>query len=651
MAHYIIQTIAFQLFFLLIYDVFFKKETFFNWNRFYLIFTAILSIVLPFIKIESFKSVVPERYIVSLPEVILGQTASNTNAPILLDAVVIGNSISYWYMAFYFGVTIAAIIFLFKLIKIGVLIFKNPKTNLGKLTLVKLINSSAAFSFFRYVFLGEFLKDNEKEAILKHEIIHVKQLHSIDLLFFEVLRIIFWFNPLVYMYQNRITALHEFIADAEAVKHEGKTKYYQSLLSQVFDTQKISFINPFFKQSLIKKRIVMLQKSKSKQIHLLKYALLIPIVVGMLVYTSAEGQEKVNTEQNEILDLNQYSYTLKKGEKLIGEKKKIHEKYEAFLKANQDYVSWSRINHESNIISYSVHSIKEKVPLSFSRSEVRFPDGSGYITYFNFSKSVEEEITDVEVPFMAVDKVPIFPSCEGLIYNSDKRDCMSQNISRHVNINFNTKLATELGLKGKQRINVLFKIDKEGNITGIRARAPHPGLEEEAIRVIKTLPKMIPGEHKGEKVNVPYSLPIIFQVADEQKEEDLVPLNEVRIKNEVPLSKLDDIPNFESCDNSLSKSEKKACLDQGISTHIVEHFNTKLANKLGLTGRQRINVIFKIDEQGHIIGIRSRAAHPDLEAEAIRVIKLLPKMVPGKVDGKNVVVPYSLPIIFEVEKK
>jgi beta-lactamase regulating signal transducer with metallopeptidase domain len=78
------------------------------------------------------------------------------------------------------------------------------------------------------------------------------------------MRIVAWFNPLVYVYQNRISEVHEYIADAEVAKTH-KKEQYQLLLTQVFKTQYISFINPFFKSSLIKKRIVMLQKSKSKK--------------------------------------------------------------------------------------------------------------------------------------------------------------------------------------------------------------------------------------------------------------------------------------------------------------------------------------------------------------------------------------------------
>ncbi|SHI90900.1 energy transducer TonB [Algibacter luteus] len=126
---------------------------------------------------------------------------------------------------------------------------------------------------------------------------------------------------------------------------------------------------------------------------------------------------------------------------------------------------------------------------------------------------VEEVEEDIDVPFSVIENVPIFPGCESG-NNAAKRDCMSKKISQFVNKKFNTDLAGDLGLTGRQRINVIFKIDKTGSVVGIRARAPHPGLEKEAKRVIGLLPKMKPGKQRGKPVNVPYSLPIIFQVQD-----------------------------------------------------------------------------------------------------------------------------------------
>ena len=126
---------------------------------------------------------------------------------------------------------------------------------------------------------------------------------------------------------------------------------------------------------------------------------------------------------------------------------------------------------------------------------------------------LEEVEEDIEVPFAVIENVPVFPGCEGG-NNDAKKACMSEKIAKFVNKKFNTELAGDLGLSGRQRIIVAFKIDKTGNIIGVRARAPHPRLAKEAERVVNLLPKMKPGKQRGKAVTVPYSLPILFQVQD-----------------------------------------------------------------------------------------------------------------------------------------
>jgi len=126
---------------------------------------------------------------------------------------------------------------------------------------------------------------------------------------------------------------------------------------------------------------------------------------------------------------------------------------------------------------------------------------------------VEEVEEDIEVPFAVIENVPVYPGCESG-NNAAKKACMSSKIQKFVQKKFNTDLAGDLGLSGRQKINVVFKIDKNGNVVGVRSRAPHPRLEKEAARVINSLPKMKPGKQRGKAVIVPYSLPIIFQVQD-----------------------------------------------------------------------------------------------------------------------------------------
>jgi protein TonB len=123
---------------------------------------------------------------------------------------------------------------------------------------------------------------------------------------------------------------------------------------------------------------------------------------------------------------------------------------------------------------------------------------------------VEEEIADV--PFAVIENVPVYPGCEGEKTNDAKKKCMSSKISEFINKKFNTNLASDLGLEGRQRIAVQFKIDKSGRVVDVRARAPHPRLEKEAMDVVKSLPDMTPGKQRGKPVGVLYSLPIVFDI-------------------------------------------------------------------------------------------------------------------------------------------
>ena len=118
---------------------------------------------------------------------------------------------------------------------------------------------------------------------------------------------------------------------------------------------------------------------------------------------------------------------------------------------------------------------------------------------------------DEDVPFSAIEDVPIFPGCHG--NNDELRQCFEEKLKQHVNKKFNAEIAGDLGLpSGLNRIDVQFVIDKIGNITDVNIRAPHKGLENEARRVISLLPQMTPGKQRLEPVKVKYILPIRFMV-------------------------------------------------------------------------------------------------------------------------------------------
>ncbi len=549
MITYILESLVFQLVFLLTYDLFLKKETFFQWNRVYLLGTFALSILLPWVKIEALQA--------SMPQELGGVTIFLTQ----LDGVVLGPGTEetsflanipwpYWVLGV--GSVLATIWFAYKLIQIRQLRNKGSVHHYRDFTKVTVPKSATAFSFFRSIFLGEDIKKDKEPNILAHELVHVKQLHSLDLLFFELARIVFWFNPLVYIYQNRVAELHEFIADEKAVKHN-KAAHFEMLLSEAFNTQDISFVNQFFTKSLIKKRIVMLQKNKSKAVWQLKYVLLLPLVLGMLVYTSCETNKEDNDlelgEGVSLVAANEIPFgTIDEVpifpgcEDAIDKKACFQEKMQAHIRKNFHYPEAAqeqgiqgrvsaifRINPEGSIVDIKMRGPHELLEEETERILAKLPrmqpgKHEGKTVQVPFSIPItfrlqgndEQEVSKqrgerIGVPFASVDEVPVFPGCEDA---DDKRACFNEQIVKHIKKHFNyPKKAQELGVQG--RVSVIFVIGKDGIITDIGKRGPHELLENEAVRIIERLPKMQPGKHEGEVVKVPFSIPITFRLSSQ----------------------------------------------------------------------------------------------------------------------------------------
>ena len=117
---------------------------------------------------------------------------------------------------------------------------------------------------------------------------------------------------------------------------------------------------------------------------------------------------------------------------------------------------------------------------------------------------------DKDVPFDIVEEVPVYPGCEK-VPKSELRKCFQEQIQRHIARNFRYPMeAQKRNIQG--RVFVQFMIAKEGCVAAIRTRGPHPLLEAEARRIISLLPRISPGLSDGEKVNVPFSIPIIFKL-------------------------------------------------------------------------------------------------------------------------------------------
>ena len=460
---YSLQTILLQLVFLLIFEIFFKKETFFKANRFYLLGSILLSLVIPLIKIPVKENIQKQTFF-QLKEIVVSNTSFIENKSDLT------NTFSWISVLYGIGLVIFTTLFLVKIFKIFQVKRKSVVENIENVKVHRIENSNQAFSFFSYIFIGS---DNANiQTILKHETFHKKQLHSLDLVFLEVMKIIFWFNPLVYFYQKRIVEIHEFEADSTSVS-ENKSSYYETLICQIFEVNSISLTNNFYNQSLIKKRLVMLQKSKSKKSGMMKYLVVIPMVVISLTIfsTKALAQEKVKTT-NEV-----------KKEKVLKEIKEYNQS----------------ATKEEKIQVLDDNFLKEKL------EEIK-------IKNLVLEKNPN---TDDPIPFALVKSPPAFQGCEEKV-DKEARDCFMNGMNEHIKKYFSyPKEAKDKNVEG--RVLVLFTINKQGLVDDFRVKGNGKEnsylLEHEAARIMKLLPKFTPGMIDDKPVEVSYAQPIMFRIA------------------------------------------------------------------------------------------------------------------------------------------
>jgi hypothetical protein len=400
--------------------------------------------------------------------------------------------------------------------------------------------------------------------------------------------------------------LHEYIADEKAVKEQNKAEYYNKLLAHVFETQQFSFVNPFFKQSLIKKRILMLSRTKSKQIHSFKYALLIPLVFIMLMYTSAYAQEKTET----IVE------TIQTEDSNLSDKELRKKYYNKILKMTDNGASFMEI-HEFTMPDLD----------KYISSKTNYYKFAAYMQYiFDASDKRKEENQD----------------------DFNKEIGISESIKSNINRTYEEYLAWKQTDEAKEiwENNIgngvlRLLVDDAGNMTEAEIEKMNHKLDmiERDSNFNKLIISSLDGRSKIILENPKSPTAIVEEVELENIENSI----------EVPFAVIEQVPVMLGCQNLTSNDERKACMSKNITKHVNDNFNTDIAKKIGLTGRQRISVIFKIDTQGEVIDVRARAAHPELEIEAKRVIKLLPQFKPGVQKGQVVTVPYSLPILFQVD--
>ncbi|WP_454800809.1 M56 family metallopeptidase [Mucilaginibacter phyllosphaerae] len=278
--HYLIEANIYLGVFYLCYCLLLGNDTHYTLGRVYLIFSCVVAFVLPLTQVSILKPVLPEIEIVELPVQVKTMQANVPQMQIAepVTRFTFNDALIYLYIT---GAVIAFFVFIFRLHKLYLLTRNKHSLYQDQYKLIKLDDEHTAFSFFNYLFIGKNIP--KAETIIAHELVHIRQKHSADIIFMEAVKVINWFNPFIYLMQRSLKTVHEYIADEQTAAYEQDAITYSSfLLNNAYGIQGSSIAHSFFNYNLLKKRIIMLNKNRSGKLARLKYLAVLPLCAGML---------------------------------------------------------------------------------------------------------------------------------------------------------------------------------------------------------------------------------------------------------------------------------------------------------------------------------------------------------------------------------
>ena len=529
MINYLLEVSCCWLGFYLVYVVWLSKETFFNANRWYLLVTLLLGLYLPFAKMPA-PSVAQQDLFYYFGTVTVGvqqveqQIATVVAQPISTNLSVQTfliwiYSVGALFMLFRFGFGLTQILQKYRLGE------KHKKTGY---VLVLSEEAHLPFSFFGFLFLSTSAKYTEEEIdnIIRHEQTHMKGWHSVDVLLTELLIILFWCCPFIYLYKRSLRHVHEYLADASVLQTTSRKQYGQLLLQQFQKGPGIAIANNFI-HSQLKKRILMMTKNQSTNTARWKYLFAIPVFLCLFFALAktdvlAQMNQPDNTEQNRLDDAKRTHPFVKGTTNTQGDpiftvveemprfkgcedvvsnndrRKCSDEKMLQFIFKNIKYPEAARkrgvegtvvikfvIDKTGKVMSPEVvKSIGGGCDKEALRIVETMPNwipgkqrGKNVNVYFNLpiryllegeskpkqtEKNSRASVSEDEV-FMVVEEMPRFPGCEDLGSNSDKQKCSSEKLLEFVYSNIKfPNEAKEAGVDGK--VVVSFVINKDGEV-------------------------------------------------------------------------------------------------------------------------------------------------------------------------------------------
>lgn len=281
-----------NLYWILLYGCYWlmlRHHTFFHWNRFYLLGSLLIAFALPLIIYPAAAPALPAIYEVN--------SASFSVSAAYTEEERFVTWTNFILAAYFLGIAVMLISFFRHTRQLKMFLSRGEKIKLDDCTII-LIDSNlvGSFSFLKWVVINRNDYENHFDAILRHEMVHTSQLHSIDILLLEILKVVFWFNPVLLLYKKSMQEVHEFLADSQAPNRE---TYARFLVAYALNAPIASLTNHFFKPSQIKTRIQMIYKNRTSKWLLSTYMIAIALIsVTALFIAGCEQTESTELSES-----------------------------------------------------------------------------------------------------------------------------------------------------------------------------------------------------------------------------------------------------------------------------------------------------------------------------------------------------------------
>ncbi len=504
-----------------VYVLFLRKETFFRQNRIFLLVSILFSLILPLLKLPAISSVTPVMLseVTVLPYRNLLSTITIYGRSVSLGfehAVTSMNIFGYIYLS---GVLLFSIRLIVRIAQVGYLILHNRVQNKSGYKMVVVDRYFSPFSFLNYVFVSSSMKESEdSERIIFHELEHIRQGHTIDILILEILTVFQWFNPFMWLLKRVVRENHEYLADKAVLSKGVNLGWYKQLLLNQYVGQQYIITNSF-NYSLIKKRMKMMSKIRSSKFAGIKYLSGFVVALALIVAFGCEQNSSISEEPRfSIVDeMPEYPG----GEVALHKHIATSVQYPASASENElegrVYVSFV-VNSKGKVEKVKVvrgvdpalddeaMRVIEEMPAWKPGYQNGEPVNVEFTVPISFSMQKQNSKTVLrpdsvknEPIFYFVEEMPEYPGGEDALHNY---------IDNSINY---PEMAKRNGIAGS--VYVSFVIDKIGKTTMAKiARGVDPSLNREAIRLIKEMPTWKPGKQRGKNVNVSFTIPINFRI-------------------------------------------------------------------------------------------------------------------------------------------